>query len=183
MKNIFMISPAFLKEYMPEIDNNVDDDLFETSIIEAQEIQLREITGQKLYESLLDKIDNDTLSGDTTYNNLFENYCLKVVLYQSISYAFNRLSFKINNKNVGVKDGDNTANLTAEQYEILRSDYNNKMEYYSQRLINYLCSNSSLFSEYGTETDDEITPNERSVYFNGMDLTAKNKPCRRYANL
>ena len=43
-------------------------------------------------------------------------------------------------------------------YDKKRRSVKNKAEYFSERLVDYLCFNNDLFPEYGTEQNDEIFP-------------------------
>ena len=182
--NTYILSPDFIKSFAPFINGNVDNDLIELSILEAQEVELQGILGSKLYDSVITKINNDTLSGDTTYLSLVDDYCVKVVLYYTIKRALVFLSFKFNNKNIGEQNSDNTTPVDFKTIDFLSSKFDNDASDYSQKLINHLLDKgNSLYSEYDTETDlEDIGPNKQTTYLNGMDLTSvslRNKPnCR-----
>lgn len=173
MAKIYTISPDYLKDYVGYLNDNIDNDLLKLSILEAQDIELQSLLGTNLYNSILNKIDNNTLSGDTTYSNLFDNYIVKVVVYNATKRSISKLLYKFNNKNIGVKDSDNTQPIDFQTLNFLKSSISNDAEFYNQRLIDHLQEDYSLYSEFATEDElDEIYPNRNTTYNSGMDLSS-----------
>lgn len=173
-----IIGVDFLKEYAKFISSNIDNDLIELSIIEAQEIDLQNILGSNLYEAIITKIDDNSLSSDTTYLSLVDDYCIKVLIYYAIKRSLSKILYKFNNKNIGEQLSTNTEPLDFQKYENLRKEFSNNAEYYAQRLINHLLEDGeSLYEEFDTENDlDEISPNNLTRYNVGIDFSrAKSK--------
>jgi len=172
INNTYILSPDFIKSYAPFINGNVDNDLIELSILEAQEVELQGILGSNLYDSVISKINGDTLTGD--YLTLVDNYCVKVVLYYTLKRSLAFLSFKFNNKNVGTQNSDNTNPVDFKTIDYLNSKFDNDASDYSQKLINHLIDKgSTLYSEYGSETDlEDLSPNKQTTFTSGMDLTS-----------
>jgi hypothetical protein len=51
-----------------------------------------------------------------------------------------------------------------------------RAEHFAGRLTDYLCSNSSLFPEYSTNSDEDIRPiNSNTFHGISLDYTSKNK--------
>jgi len=173
MNLVYIISPDFVKTYSGFINSNVDNDLIDIGIIEAQEQQLQEILGTDLYESILNKISGDTLSSDTVYNELVETFVVKTLVYYTLAGVTPRLIMKFNNKNIGTQDSDNTTVIGSEEREYLINGFNNKAAFYAKRLTDHLCYNSDIYPEYTSNTEDEMRPSTNSRYNVGMDLTSK----------
>ena len=45
----------------------------------------------------------------------------------------------------------------------------NTAQYYTERMIDYVCNNTSSFPEYSTNSGADVTP-DRNAYYNGMNL-------------
>ena len=179
INKIHIISPNFIKEYSGFINSNVDNDLIDLSIIEAQDLELQGILGSNLYDSIMDKIVNDTLSGNTVYSNLVDKYCVKVILYYTLERCIDFLLSKFNNKNVGEQNSDNTTPIEKWKLINYKSKFNNSASDYSRKLINHLCQfGRSLYTEYNTETEAEDLRPVSTKYFSGLDLTS----VRNYGN-
>lgn len=147
------------------------------SILESQDIELQQILGTTLYNDYIDKIKNDQISGSTLYTNLDER-CFKVVLYSTINRSLMKMLVKFNNKNIGIKDSDNTQPIDFKTLNFIKTDIKNDYEFYAQRLIDYLEENATDFDTYDKETDiDQLDPNRRSVYSTGIDLTSRKNRC------
>ena len=63
MTDVFLISEANLRQFT-DLNNNVDSKLLSSAIRESQDIEIQRILGTKLYNKILDDIQNNTLSGD-----------------------------------------------------------------------------------------------------------------------
>lgn len=185
-KNVYLISPDYLKSKLPYINENIDNDLLDVAILEAQDIEIQNIIGYNLYNAILDKVENDTLSGDTIYNNLYNNYIENPLVYYAISRALITLQYKFNNKNIGIKSSENTEPIDDKGYNKLYSHINNTAQFYAERLINHLCYNEDLYPEFDKEQKEFIKPSKKSSYFQGLDLTSETysekvkRNCRRW---
>ena len=171
MKIIQIISADYLKKYATYLNDNIDNNLLTLSIIESQDIELQNIMGTNLYESYLYKIENDEIRASDLFSAL-DKHAFKVVLYSSINRSLLKMLIKFNNKNIGIKNSDNTEPIDIQTYNLIKSEIKNDFEYYSQRLIDFLNENGTDFEDFDTEDEcDEINPNKKSNYSCGIDLT------------
>jgi len=172
--NILFLSTQYLKDNTV-INNNVDNELLEPFILQAQNKHIESVIGTGLFNDIKTNIQNNTISGDT--QSLLDDYiqpCLKEwVLYEALPF----INYKLTNKSVGTKSSDNSAPAELGEVQYLRKNVRDTAEYMSQRLINYLKtqSNAGLFPLYQNagNTIDTIRPNSSS-YFNGVYLPKKN---------
>ena len=88
-------------------------------------------------------------------------------------HAIPFLRFKIENGNIYSKSSETGTALSTEESQHLREEVRNTAEYYTERLIDYICNNSTLFPEYSTNTGADVDPN-RNAYYNGMNLERPN---------
>jgi len=182
INNTYIISPDFVKAYAPFLNSNIDNDLLDLAIVEAQDIELQGILGTNLYESILAKINADTLSSNAVYSNLVDKYCVKVLLYYAIKRTIAFLIYKFNNKNIGEQSSDNTEVVEFKTLKYLDTKFDNDAADYSQKLINHLRQyGNSLYTEYNTESDaEDLKPNSTTKYNSGIDLiSVSHKKYRR----
>lgn len=173
MKTIYLISTTLLKENSA-INNNVDDTLLLNAILEAQEIELQQTLGSRLYNRILNDIDNDSLSGD--YKTLVDDYCQKVVVYYATARAIPYVHYKIVNKGVNSQSSENSTPTAFNEMNFLMKKVENDAEYFNQRLADYLHQNRDKFPEYTEPAGcDEIKPN-RSSYRSALVLDEPSCP-------
>lgn len=171
MNKTYFISCEYLKENST-INNNVDNNLLNNAIWEAQSIHIQQQTGTKLYKKIVELIESGeiTFTQYKDYKELLDDYirpcCVYWAWYESIPY----ISFKIVNKGVELQSSDYSNNTAMEQMEYLRDDIRNKAEFYSQRLTDYLCTNKSKYPELlQNNKTDELHPTANQ-YFSGIQF-------------
>jgi len=156
MQNTLMIDESLLKRFT-DINNALDPDLLSSAIREAQIIHITRLLGTKLYDKIIDDINNDTLSGN--YKGLVDNYIQDVLIYASYYEALEHIYLRPRNNGLVVpQGGENNAAADVSLYDKKRQSVKNKQEYFAERLVDYLCFNDALFPEYGQEQNDDIYP-------------------------
>ena len=151
-----MISEAKLKAFT-DINNNLDVDLIKSTIREAQIIHITRLLGSRLYNRIVDDINNDTLTGN--YKTLVDNYVQDALIYWSYYESLESIYLRPRNGGLLIpQGGENNLPADLQVYEKKRQSVKNKAEYFSERLVDYLCFNNNLFPEYGQETNDDIYP-------------------------
>jgi hypothetical protein len=145
MTNVLLISEAKLREFT-DINNNLDSELIKNSVRVSQDIHLQRIIGTLLYERLLDDVDNSTLTG--AYETLLNNYIQDFLLYASYYEALEAIYLRPrNNGLLKPTGGENSIDVDRNIYDMKRQSVNNKMQYYGERLTNYIAENQSTFPE------------------------------------
>tara|TARA_Y100001973_G_scaffold89491_1_gene135886 strand:+ start:2553 stop:3101 length:549 start_codon:yes stop_codon:yes gene_type:complete len=152
MANVLFISESYLKNNTV-IDDNVDQRIILPSIITAQDMRTHPVLGTPLYEDLKSKIVAGTLNADET--TLIDNFIAKSLLYWSMYECSTSMLYKYRNKSVATKNSENAQPITSDDLQFLRDDWQNKAEFYDERLINHLIDNKSLFPKY-QETSEDI---------------------------
>ena len=156
MQNTLLISEAKVKAFT-DINNNLDPSLIKSTIREAQIIHITRLLGTKLYDKIIDDVDAGTLTGN--YKSLVDDYVQDSLLYWSYYESLESIYLRPrNNGLLQPQGGDNALSVDMLVYDKKRRSVKNKAEYFSERLVDYLCFNNSLFPEYGTEQNDEIFP-------------------------
>ncbi len=158
MENTLLISEAKLKRFT-DINNALDPDLLSSIIREAQIIHITRLLGTPLYDKILSDVDNNTLTGN--YLTLVNDYVQDSLLYWA--YYESLESIYLRPRNAGLvkpTGGENNIDADIALYDKKRQSTKNKAEYFSERLVDYLCFNNSLYPEYNQAVNDDIFPDQ-----------------------
>ena len=167
---VLFISEDKLKD-STAINLNVDVNLLLPYVRQAQKLYVETKLGTDLNQKLKDLIVAGTVGavGNEAYKTLLDDYIGDMLpnwaLYNCIPY----LRFKVENGNIYSKTSETGNSLSTEEAQHLREEVRNTAEYYTERMIDYICNNNSLFPEYNTNTGSDVNP-DQNAYYNGMNL-------------
>jgi hypothetical protein len=170
MSYVLFISEAKLKD-STAINLNVDVELLLPYVRQAQKLYVETKLGTDLNNKLKDLITTGTVGavGNEAYKTLLDDYIGDMLpnwaLYNCIPY----LRFKVENGNIYSKTSETGNALSTDEAQHLREEVRNTAEYYTERMIDYICNNTSSFPEYSTNTGADVDP-DRNAYYNGMNL-------------
>jgi hypothetical protein len=145
MSYVLFISEAKLKD-STAINLNVDVDLLLPYLRQSQKLYVETHLGTPLNDYIGDMLPN-------------------WALYHCIPF----LRFKVENGNIYSKTSETGNAMSVEESQHLREEIRNTAEYYTERMIDYLCNNNTLFPEYGTASGSDVNA-DRNAYYNGMNL-------------
>lgn len=154
------------------INDNVDGNLLQPVIRTVHDKYLHPILGSQLYYSLQQKIISNTLSGD--YLFLMNNYVVPFLLHYSTYEAIPFMAFKFRNKGIQKQSSPDSTPAELGELTYVRDSVLATAQFYGERLIDYLCSNQSSFTEYGDATNGDISPSSGD-YFNGIHIPGANR--------
>lgn len=154
------------------INDNVDGSLLQPIIKTTHDKYLHPLIGSPLYYALQDKVINNTLTGN--YKVLMDDYIIPVLLHYSTYEAVPYFAFKFRNKGVSKQNSDYSEPADLTELSYVRDNIRDTAQFYGERLVDYLCSNSSLFSEYGSIGDGDIAPSSGD-YFGGIHIPNRNR--------
>lgn len=166
------ITPEELKNSV--LNANIDTEYIQPVIDEAQSIYLREILGDRLYNTINNRIESETLDGK--YLTLVEQYIKPYLTYMVQSLIVIPINFKTRNAGVinQFEQGFNTASMKDTSY--VKEYYDSKAQFYGNRLTEYLQKNAADIPEYGY-SDDNITQPTTSQNVTGIYLGTGKKRC------
>jgi hypothetical protein len=161
MTTTLFMSENKLKNFS-DLNNAIDPDLLKNAVREGQDIHIQRMLGNKLYLVMIDKVNNNQVTGN--YLTLM-NYIQDALLYWSYYEALEAIWLRPRNNGLLIPQGgaEATAADTA-IYDKKRESVKNKAEWYSERLVGYLIDNETLFPAFGTETGMEIVPDQTSQF-------------------
>jgi hypothetical protein len=167
---VLFISEAKLKD-STAINLNVSTDLLLPYVRQAQKLYVETKLGTELNNKLKDLIVAGTIGnvGNEAYKTLLDDYIGDMLPNWAFFHAIPFLRFKIENGNIFSKTSETGNALSTEESQSLREEVRNTAEYYTERMIDYICNNTSSFPEYGTNSGSDVDP-DRNAYYNGMNL-------------
>ena len=157
MRALF-ISEKYVKENSA-IDENTDYKKILPTIWQCQIQYLQNLLGTKLYDDLITKVIAGTIAGDD--ETLMVDYVSDALLYW-VQYELQiPLLYEYRNKNVSTNRSDDATPISLKDSYRIENRFKDKAEFFSKRLSDYLCANSTLYPLYCTESEiDEVKPHE-----------------------
>ena len=170
MSYVLFISESKLKD-STAINLNVSTDLLLPYVRQAQKLWCETRLGTDLNNKLKDLIVAGTvnLPVNAAYKTLLDDYVGDMLPNWAFYHAIPFLRFKIENGNIYSKTSETGNALSTEESQHLREEVRNTAEYYTERMIDYLCNNNTLFPEYGTSSGADVDA-DRNAFYNGMNL-------------
>jgi len=170
MAYVIFISEAKLKD-STAINLNVDVELLLPYVRQAQKLYVETKLGTNLTQKLKDLITAGTIGnvGNEAYKTLVDDYIGDMLPNWAFYHAIPFLRFKIENGNIYSKTSETGNALSTEEAQHLREEVRNTAEYYTERMIDYVCNNTTSFPEYSTNSGADVSP-DRNAYYNGMNL-------------
>jgi len=149
------------------IDGNVDTDKFIQFIKVAQETEIRNYLGSKLYEKIGSDISGSGLSGN--YQTLVNVYVQPMLIWFAQAEYIPYAAYQIKNGGIFKGNSENAESVAKEEVDYLVNKARNTAEYYTQRFLDYIENNSNLFPEYNQNTGGDVFPDSDGL-FNGWLL-------------
>ena len=167
---VLFISEDLLKS-LTATNLNVSVNIIRPYILQAQKLYIETKLGTDLTQKLKDLIVAGTVGavGNEAYKTLLDDYISFVLVNFSFYHCIPFLRFKIENGNIYSKTSETGNALSTDEAQHLREEVRNTAEYYTERLIDYICNNNTLFPEYNTNTGADVDP-DQNAYYNGMNL-------------
>ena len=161
MAYVLFISEDKLKD-STAINGNVDVEFLLPYVRVAQKIYVETKLGTDLYKKLEAEITAGTLAG--AYKTLVDEYIGDMLCQYAFYECIPFLRFKIQNGNIYSKTSENGTAISDSEASLLREEVRNTAEYYTERLVDYLCNNNTAFPEYSTNSGSDVRPDTDSFY-------------------
>jgi hypothetical protein len=138
------------------INYNVDTAFLLPFLKIAQDKHLQVILGTDLYVKIETEIAAGTLAG--VYKTLVDDYVQDAIIHYALIEALPFISFQIKNGTVTQKNSENGTAASKEDLNWLIQKERDTAEFYGQRIVDYLCDNSSSFPEYTSNSGSDLNP-------------------------
>ena len=132
-----------------------------------QEIDIQNLLGTDLYNRISTDIENSTLSGD--YLALVSDFIQPTLIWFAQVNYIPFAAYTIAKGGVYKHQAENSQTVDKNEVDYLVGKAREYANYYSTRLVDYLCFNQSKFPEYTSNSDNDISPDTDTV-FNGWVL-------------
>ena len=170
MAYVLFISEDKLKD-STAINMNVDVNFLLPYVRIAQKKYIETKLGTNLFEAIQLMISGGTigLPANANYKTLLDDYIADVLVHYAFYEVLPFLRYKVQNNNVVSKTAENSNPLSRAEAQDLRSEISNTAQFYTERLVDYLCNNNNVFPEYSTNTGSDVNP-DSNAYYQGMNL-------------
>lgn len=142
------------------ISGNVDTDKFLMFISIAQDIHIQNYTGTKLYERISNDILANTLANP--YLALVTNYIQPMLIHFAMTEYLPFAAFTVANGGVFKHTSENATSAEKIEIDYLVEKERTIAKYYTERFIDYMSFNQSLFPEYNENVNEDIYPDRDS---------------------
>jgi hypothetical protein len=142
------------------ISGNVDTDKFIQFIKIAQEIHVQNYTGTKLYDKISSDIIANTLAGN--YLSLVTDYLQPMLIHWALVEYLPFAAYTVANGGVYKHTSENSVNAEKIEIDYLVEKERTIAKYYTERFIDYMSFNQSLFPEYNENVNEDIYPDRDS---------------------
>jgi hypothetical protein len=172
MTYISLITPTYLKSFIPSVNKNVDDNLIQHSIDKSQRMKMYDIVGKLYIEDLMNTI---SLSGETGLSSadqtMMTEYIKPILSLYTYTDMLVPLSYQIDNTGVREKVVAES-NLSAKSnIGYLQDNMKNEISWYLEQMNNYLNDNQTLYPLYYQCKWD--TPKTKNNAFTGIYFPKK----------
>lgn len=162
MKITYLINEETLKRYSL-ITDNVDSKYINVAIRDAQNQALQPVLGSFLFDTLCNMVIDGTIEENEPYKTLLDEYIQPFLIWECMSTIQIGLFAKITNNGMRQNVGDNATPISIKEIQYLKDYYSNKAVFYSNRLSDFLCANSSQYPEWkSTRTIADMKSDKRA---------------------
>lgn len=190
-KDTLLISETVLKDNSILTDN-IDFKNVRPSISYVQDTTLQQTMGTKLFREVQRQVYNAVNSGgsiESRISTLLDDYIEDILVNGVVAESVWDLVYKFGNLTVLKNHGDNEKSINEKEVNRLVQRYKNRMEWYVNRLDEYLCENQVLYPEFNQNVNEDVRPSRkpyRSAIFTGRSYEQyyldKLPPWVRYKN-
>jgi len=165
MKALFISTNDLVKNTF--INGNVDPDTYTQYIFQAQQIHIQNYLGTKLYNKINDGIVTGTLTNP--YTTLLNDYIKMMVIHWTMVEFLPYSSIKISEKGVFKHNSENSTTVDKIEIDSLIVKSMETAQGYTNRFIDFMSFNQSLFPEYNKNSNADVYP-DKDANFGGWVL-------------
>lgn len=178
-QGILLVSAEKIKSFT-NINTNLDESLILPMVQVSQEIGLQTLLGSRFYFHLLDAVQNNTLT--PAEQTLIEDYISPYLIWRSVYEALPEIYMRMMNKGISIGESPNSKAADRGDLSYLRNIHQNRYEFYSQRMMDYLQYRQADYPDYFNYTYlDGMTPSKEN-YFGGIHISPGVRKLPRFIN-
>lgn len=158
----------YIKAYT-YLNGSIGDDYLRVAMLTAQDKWIRPYLGDSLDAYLKAQIQAGTLSGN--YETLVNTYIKPAFAWFTVVEYLPNALVKIDNSGLVQRTSDDTTPATNADKARLMEQARDNGEMYRQKLVDYLCANSSLFPQFSDNVFPDNSPIHKNYSQAGMTVT------------
>mgnify|MGYP000175732370 FL=1 len=143
------------------MDGNVDTDKFIQFIKIAQEIDVQQIMGTKMYDGLTTAIPNIDLPANARWKTVLDDYIAPMLIWYAQSNYMPFAAYQIKNGGVFKHTSENAQSVDKNEIDFLVEKARTNAEWYSRRFIDFMSFNQTTYPEYTSNINDDIYNSSR----------------------
>ena len=153
------------------MDGNIDTDKFIQFIKLAQETHIQNYTGSELYNKISTLITDGTIDDaeNAKYKTLLNDYIAPMLIWFAQVDYIPFAAYQIRNGGIFKHTSETAETVSKNEVDYLVEKARTNAQWYTRRFIDYMSFNSNNFSEYTSNTNDDINPSHDAT-FNGWVL-------------
>lgn len=159
MNYIFLTSTEFVRN-MTNISSNTQDKFLQSALREAQEMELQQVLGTNLLRKLQSMVADGSIKSEENvkYDNLVKEFQY-FLAYSTITNLIPILSVKLDNIGSSMTSDERVQSLTIKEMFQMKDHYQNKSDFYKERLQKYLVERHNDYPELDSCKIDEMHHN------------------------
>lgn len=166
-QNVLLISENKLKSFT-DIDANVTSSVLLPFIGVVQQTVLEYIIGRPYYTQLLDEVQNNTLSANTTNYNFLNYFVSPLLIWAAYSEALPSIFMRI--KNNGIVNGTDKT-ITISEMQWMAKQASDRSQFFQERMRQEIIFNSQFYPLCFNFTSTQgLFPHLQKNYFSGLHL-------------
>jgi hypothetical protein len=148
------------------------------AIQQSQLINVRDLVGDLLYNALVDKITDGSITGstNTNYKSLLDDYLTQVSLYWTGVYLLTNNLAKLQNRGLQVESSEFSSGGDLAIYRELKKEFKELAEYYTTRAKDWLIFNQNLYPEFSYYNGNGLQSASSTDKYNYGGLVLGSKP-------
>lgn len=160
--------------HMTSISGSIDEYKVNPHILNAQILYIEPILGSDLYDRLINLVETGAISGETNYKLLLDDYIIPSLVFHTIELYIPFNAFIIADGGTFQLTPSNANPNPQNEIDRLSNRYRTIGAKYDDKLVKYLCKNSTLFPEYHNNTglvNKTETTNRATGWYLGLNNT------------
>ena len=151
------------------LDGNVDTDKFIQFVKIAQQIDIQQIIGTKMYDGLTAAIPTINAPENARWKTILDDYIVPMLIWYAQSNYYPFAAYQISNGGVYKHTSENSVSVDKNEVDFLVEKARTNADWYSRRFIDFMSFNQATYPEYTNNVNDDIFPSYEAT-FNGWVL-------------
>tara|TARA_R110002050_G_scaffold119591_2_gene237430 strand:- start:45 stop:623 length:579 start_codon:yes stop_codon:yes gene_type:complete len=167
---IVLVSPARVQRDTA-LGGSVDPNVLFPAILNAQEKWILPVVGTDLFDKIKTLISADEIDnvGNEKYATLLNTYIIPCLVQFSFMEVIPVLRVRFVNNAVVAMNTEQGGSVSYDDIKPLISTARDIASWYKERLIDYLCANSTLYPEYTSNSFPDVQPSSTN-YTQGLNV-------------